>query len=396
MQSGRIHIMFSKMGYLVIKKTLESKDVKLDKYRIYNAEQFKKEIEELDLWKNNCTIVSINITNYFPSCKISFIKQALEYFARELDDMSKARIRKGFEIMTKGMIMTLLTFQNKYYKYGKEEDFTDPGTSIGGTESSFSTDTSVEYIMIKLRRQFLDCVYSKVYRDDKILVFDKLMQIQQLIQWLTNFQLAVNKLFKSDNLQFTMEAWIPDHIKENDETTTISTTTTPITQDPIKTVQFLETYEEYMQTWKKNIDKKKPASLATPPITDRDKKIKINNTKFMSFLDLQMAWNNAGRLQFQAYRKPNQVVKYISIDSYYALPQLRNVSRSELERLTKLTTINKVTRHMKPKKIYPVHVKKLKEARVWDQRMDKWTFDTILSNMNSPDRKQQQIETQED
>ena len=62
------------MGYIIIKNVLNNNDIKLDKHRIYQAAQFKQEIEKLNLKENTCTIASIDIENYFPSCKISFIK----------------------------------------------------------------------------------------------------------------------------------------------------------------------------------------------------------------------------------------------------------------------------------------------------------------------------------
>lgn len=95
-----------------------------------------------------------------------------------------------------------------------------------------------------------------------------------------------------------------------------------------------------------------------------------------------------GKLQFQAYRKPNQIIKYISIESHHAPAQLFNVARSEFERLISLTTMNNITLKMKPEEIYPEHVKKLKDARLWRQTMDSWTFKIILKNKKSEDRKE--------
>ena len=115
----------------------------------------------------------------------------------------------------------------------------------------------------------------------------------------------------------------------------------------------------------------------------------------MSFLDLKMAWNMNGKLQFQAYRKPNQIIKYISIELHHAPAQLFNVARSELECLTSLITINNITRKMKPEEIYPEHVKKLKEARLWRQNMDSWKFDYIEKNMKSVERKEKKEERDE-
>ena len=160
--------------------------------------------------------------------------------------MDKARLWKGFQIMVQGMTNTLLTFRDKYYKYGKEADFRDPGTSIGGTESSFNTDLTVEYTILKCRREFLDCLYNKAYRDDIMLVFNEKMKQDRLSQWLKNFQEKVNNLFESDNLQFTMELWQPN-IKSKFKNNT-ENNKKKVSFNETQLSEFCETYESYMQT----------------------------------------------------------------------------------------------------------------------------------------------------
>jgi len=66
------------MDYIIIKYVLDKNNIKVDEHRIYQAAQFKRKMERLNLKENDCTIASIDIKKYFLSCKSSFIKQALE------------------------------------------------------------------------------------------------------------------------------------------------------------------------------------------------------------------------------------------------------------------------------------------------------------------------------
>ena len=40
------------------------------------------------------------------------------------------------------------------------------------------------------------------------------MTVEKCTNWLEKFQQAVNKLLESDNLQFTMEVWMPGYFEK--------------------------------------------------------------------------------------------------------------------------------------------------------------------------------------
>ena len=52
-------------------------------------------------------------------------------------------------------------------------------------------------------------VYYKLYYNNGILVFKKLISVKEIKDCLDKFQKAVNKLLQSDKLKFTMMMWKP-------------------------------------------------------------------------------------------------------------------------------------------------------------------------------------------
>ena len=133
------------------------------------------------------------------------IEKALKWFSRNLPREDKEKIFEAFKVAKFGMQHTFFRYKNKYYQYGRVDDEDDIGTSIGGYESAFFTDIVGQYILEKLLKKFSNTIYAKLYRNDGILVFRKLMSIVEIEDWLKQFQEEVNKLLNSDKLRFTME-----------------------------------------------------------------------------------------------------------------------------------------------------------------------------------------------
>ena len=75
----------------------------------------KKELESLPLREDNCTIISIDVVNMYPSVRISLIKRAVKYFTKDLEREDKLKINDFLKMIEFGMNSTLITFQGKYY-----------------------------------------------------------------------------------------------------------------------------------------------------------------------------------------------------------------------------------------------------------------------------------------
>ena len=105
-----------------------------------------------------------------------------------------------------GMRTNFLTFDGKYYLYGREEDLEDKGISIGAYEGAFMADLVATYILANTTELFIHkTIFAGIYRDDGLLVWNKIMDEVELDSWLTTFQNKVNELLDSEKLVFSIE-----------------------------------------------------------------------------------------------------------------------------------------------------------------------------------------------
>jgi hypothetical protein len=71
-----------------------------------------------------------------------------------------------------GMGNTLLTFVNKYHKYGGNLDVEDRGLTIGGYQLAWLANLCMAYVMDNSRDILDEPIYEGIYRDDSITVFE--------------------------------------------------------------------------------------------------------------------------------------------------------------------------------------------------------------------------------
>jgi hypothetical protein len=104
----------------------------------------------------------------------------------------------------------IVSFLDKYYKYGVDPDPVRRGLTIGGFESAILADLETSYIFDKLKHIWERHVrFLGTYRDDKIIVFNGQKMNEWLLNWLRIFQGAVDRLLGTSDLEFTMEIWRP-------------------------------------------------------------------------------------------------------------------------------------------------------------------------------------------
>jgi hypothetical protein len=105
---------------------------------------------------------------------------------------------------------TIVSFLDKYYKYGVDPDPDKRGLNIGGFESAFLADLEASYIFDKLRFIWERHVrFLGTYRNDKIIVFNGPKWNERLLNWLATFQREVDRLLETSDIQFTIEIWRP-------------------------------------------------------------------------------------------------------------------------------------------------------------------------------------------
>jgi hypothetical protein len=146
----------------------------------------------------------------YPQCCFKAVSNAVKHFATTLPDLKRERINKCLDILQFSMGNTIVTFQDKYYKYGVGADPNRRGLTIGGFESAFLTDLETSYIFDKLNYLLERHVYFiGTYRDNELLVFHGRKKQEWLTQCLATFQQGVDRLLQTQDIQFTMEIWSP-------------------------------------------------------------------------------------------------------------------------------------------------------------------------------------------
>ena len=153
---------------------------------------------------------------------------------------------------------------------------------------------------------FIETKYHGIYRDDGFIVFEGIKKKKEMNNWLEIFQWRVDKIAESECLQFTMEVW-----GEDDDPSIIN------------------------------------------------EKLIFVNEKYLTYLDMEMYWNDNNDLNFQVHLKPNQVLKYLNSDSTHLPSVFKAIPSGVLERVGKLTSKSKKLMKTKINKIYHLHCQDL-------------------------------------
>ena len=139
--------------------------------------------------------------------------------------------------------------------------------TIGGYESAWLANLVAAYIFEKAAELFNETsCYHGIYRDDRIAVLSGQWTDHDICRWFDTFQLSVWDSVQSRSLKFTCEIWRP-------------------TESETK----VETY-----------------------LKDD---IKIVESKYFPYLDLECFFSKMGNLRFKVHLKENQELKYLNCES---------------------------------------------------------------------------------
>jgi hypothetical protein len=130
----------SKIASTSIKVTFRHKAIQFEKHTLKNLLALKQCFEELDFKQERVKIVSIDIKDMYPQCNFKAVSNAVNYFATTLPDLKWQRTNKCLDILQFTMGDTIVTFQDKYYKYGVDADPNRDGLTIGRFELAFLAD----------------------------------------------------------------------------------------------------------------------------------------------------------------------------------------------------------------------------------------------------------------
>ena len=91
------------------------------------------------------------------------------------------------------MSSTLITFQDKYFKYkGHSRDPDNQGLAINKYKSASLANLVASYILEKYLKEFKNTLYHGIYRDDGLIVFNSKLTQHQITHWLMKFQKQAN------------------------------------------------------------------------------------------------------------------------------------------------------------------------------------------------------------
>ena len=161
----------------------------------------------------------------------------------------------------------------------------------------------------------LKTTFVGIYRDDDILVFDKIKTTDEICDGLEAFQREVDELTASEHLQFTVDIWDPSA--------------------PIDLVPRLK------------------------------KKVTINRKEYFPYLDMELSWRDKA-LAFKVHMKGNQVLKYLNkaVATPLHASNPSHMAYSEVRRLSILTYMTPENKGKPLNKLYPEHTKALKHAKL--------------------------------
>ena len=73
-----------KLGYMGIKKIFDDHKIQYNKRTIVQASDLEEKLEKLGLHPDNCTIVSVDAVDFYPSVKFKLVKKGVNHYASPL------------------------------------------------------------------------------------------------------------------------------------------------------------------------------------------------------------------------------------------------------------------------------------------------------------------------
>eukprot|EP00957_Ditylum_brightwellii_P070677 5371348-Ditylum_brightwellii.AAC.1 len=72
------------------------------KHTIIQSSDLKQKLENLDLRRDEVTMMSLDIVNMYPSVRVKLIKKALQHYSHSLPEEAKQRINLGLAMVNSG------------------------------------------------------------------------------------------------------------------------------------------------------------------------------------------------------------------------------------------------------------------------------------------------------
>jgi hypothetical protein len=117
----------------------------------------------------------------------------------------EAKIKECLKMIAYEMGSTLLTFVDKYYKYNGKREIQDNILTIGGYKLAWHADL-VAASMLENWEDLFDNndVYDKIYRDNGLVIINRVRSNGNISKGLNSFQKRVNEIIGYKGLVFTV------------------------------------------------------------------------------------------------------------------------------------------------------------------------------------------------
>jgi hypothetical protein len=102
---------------------------------------------------------------------------------------------------------------------------------------------------------------------------------------------------------------------------------------------------------------------------------------------MEMFWLEERDLNFRVHIKPNQTITYLNSQSNHPGFIFKAIPSGVIQRLTKLTSINKLNENKKLDELYPIHFKALKNAMLWKSNWEVPYLSEINEQLKIKDNK---------
>ena len=99
-----------------------------------------------------------------PSIKFKRTKQAIQHYSQNFNKEEEGVINAAIEIPKFSMGITLVTFREKYYKYGVDDDLINRSLKIGGYYYAWNTYLIASSLLDLAHEQFNETQFFGLFR----------------------------------------------------------------------------------------------------------------------------------------------------------------------------------------------------------------------------------------
>ena len=158
-----------------------------EKFTIVQASSLKQDLKDLGIDEERISVASIDAVNFYPSVSCRMIEKAVWFFAEDLDENVKKKLKVSLELLKIGMSTQTVQFNGTYCKcVGSSDDTDDPGLTIGGYELAFLSDLVAAFVFEEISPKLFDdnFLLNKIYRDNGMLVTKEKWDTMRFKRWI--------------------------------------------------------------------------------------------------------------------------------------------------------------------------------------------------------------------